>query len=31
MIRSDCPKLGGWTEEDLSQSGKLFRAAIRKG
>lgn len=28
LLRSDCTKLGGWTEADLSQSGKLFRAAI---
>lgn len=28
LLRSDCAKLGGWTEADLSQSGKLFRAAI---
>lgn len=28
LIRSDCAKLSGWTEEELSESGKLFRAAI---
>ncbi len=29
LIRSDCSKLSGWTEDDLSESGKLFRNAIR--
>lgn len=29
LIRSDCAKLSGWTEADLTESGKLFREAIR--
>ncbi len=29
LIRSDCAKLSGWTEDDLTESGKLYRAAIR--
>lgn len=28
LIKPDCAKLSGWTQEDLSQSGKLFRDAI---
>lgn len=28
LIRSDCAKLSGWTEDDLTESGRLFRAAI---
>lgn len=28
LIRSDCAKLSGWTESDLTESGKIFRAAI---
>ncbi len=28
LIRSDCAKLSGWTEDDLSESGKLFRQII---
>lgn len=28
LIRPDCAKLSGWTENDLSQSGKLFQKAI---
>lgn len=29
LIRSDCAKLSGWTEADLTESGRLYRAAIR--
>lgn len=28
LIRSDCSKLSGWAEDDLTESGKLFRQAI---
>ncbi len=29
LLKPDCTKLSGWTAEELSQSGTLFRAAIR--
>lgn len=29
LIRSDCSKLSGWSEEDLTDTGKWFRDAIR--
>lgn len=29
LIKPDCAKLSGWTAEELSQSGRLFRAAIQ--
>ncbi len=29
LLRADCAKLSGWTEADLTESGRLFRAAIR--
>lgn len=28
LIRSECSKLSGWAEDDLTESGKLFRQAI---
>lgn len=28
LLKPDCAKLSGWTADDLSQSGALFRAAI---
>lgn len=28
LLKPDCAKLSGWTQEELSQSGKLFREAI---
>ncbi len=31
LLRPDCAKLSGWTEADLSESGKLFRQAISGG
>lgn len=30
LIKPDCAKLSGWTAEELSQSGTLFRAAIQE-
>ena len=30
LIKPDCTKLSGWTAEELSQSGTLFRAAIQE-
>lgn len=30
LLKPDCTKLSGWTAEDLSQSGTLFRAAIQE-
>ena len=29
LIRPDCAKLSGWTEDDLSETGRWFRNAIR--
>ncbi len=31
LLRPDCAKLSGWTEADLSESGRLFRQAISGG